>query len=330
MKPFTFFAPKTASEAVAALSQSTGAPRFLAGGTTLVDLMKVNVEQPTELVDINGLAELAHIDVSDPSELRFGSMVRMSDLADHPFVNANYPLISESLWKAASQQLRNMASLGGNLIQRTRCTYFRDTQFACNKRSPGSGCPAMQGLNRGHALLGTSDSCIASYPGDWAIALIALDAIVETLSPRGRRAIPIGDLHREPGSTPHIENALERDELIVRIRIPKTPLGRASTYQKIRDRESYAFALTSAAVALLMEGDMVKDARIAVGGVATRPWRAFKAERSLVGEKLTEATARHAGELAFEGAKTTSQNAFCVTLGVNTVVDSLLIAHQRA
>jgi xanthine dehydrogenase YagS FAD-binding subunit len=302
----------------------------LAGGTTLVDLMKLNVEQTTHLIDINGIPELAYIDVADKIELKLGSLARMSEVADHPFIKANYPVLSESLWKAASPQLRNMASLGGNLLQRTRCAYFRDPQFACNKRMPGAGCSATEGINRGHAILGGSEQCIATYPGDWAIALVALDAAVDTLSPRGRRSIPIGELYREPGKTPHIENTLDHDELIVRIRVPATRLGRASTYQKVRDRESYAFALTSAAVALDMSGKIVKDARIAIGGVASRPWRARVAERSLVGKKLTDAAARQAGELAFEGARTTPQNAFRLPLGINTVVEALFIALQRA
>jgi xanthine dehydrogenase YagS FAD-binding subunit len=330
MKSFAFTTTQTTLTAVSALSGSAGAPRYLAGGTTLVDLMKLNVEQPTHLIDINGISELAYIDVADKSELKLGSLARMSEVADHPFIKANYPVLSESLWKAASPQLRNMASLGGNLVQRTRCAYFRDPQFACNKRMPGTGCSAMEGINRGHAILGGSEQCIATYPGDWAIALVALDAAVDTLSPRGPRSIPIGELYREPGKTPHIENTLDHDELIVCIRIPATRLGRASTYQKVRDRESYAFALTSAAVALDMSGKIVKDARIAIGGVASRPWRAREAEQSLIGKELTDATAHQAGELAFEGAKTTPQNAFRLPLGINTVVESLFIARQRA
>ena len=257
------------------------------------------------------------------SELTFGALARMSDIAADPFVRRQYPALSEALWKAASQQLRNMATLGGNLMQRTRCAYFRDTSYPCNKRVPGSGCSALEGINRGHAILGVSDACIAAYPGDWAVALAAFDAIIDTLSPRGARSIPLLDFHREPGSTPHIETAIAADELIVRIRVPVTKLGKGSTYQKVRDRQSYAFALTSAAVAVEIVDGRVRDARIALGGVATRPWRARDAEQSLIGQPLTEERARRAGELAFRGAQTRPLNAFKVPLGVNTVVQAL-------
>jgi len=305
-------------------------PRFFAGGTTLVDLMKLEVEVPGHLIDLTGLSDLARYDVSSPKELAFGSLARMSDVADDPLVRSRYPALSESLWKAASQQLRNMATLGGNLLQRARCAYFRDSQYPCNKREPGSGCSAIEGVNRGHAILGTSDHCIAVYPGDFAVALAAFDAVVDTMGPKGARSIPLLELHLEPGTTPHVETSLAKDELITRIRVPVTGAGKGSTYQKIRDRESYAFALTSAAVALEFAGDRVKEARIALGGVATKPWRARSAEQSLVGQPLTEAAARRAGELAFAGARTTPQNAFKVPVGIQTVVESLVIAQQRA
>jgi xanthine dehydrogenase YagS FAD-binding subunit len=235
------------------------------------------------------------------------------------------------LWKAASQQLRNMATIGGNLLQRTRCAYFRFGEpFACNKRNPGSGCSALDGIDRGHALLGTSDACIAVYPGDLAVALAAFDAVVDVQGPKGQRTIPIADFHREPGTTPHIETTLDRSELIVRIRVPVSPLGRASTYHKIRDRESYAFALASAAVALRMDGDVVRDARIALGGVSTRPWRAREAEQSLIGKPLTPESARAAGDIALKPAQARHHNGFRIELGARTVADALLIAKQRA
>jgi xanthine dehydrogenase YagS FAD-binding subunit len=235
------------------------------------------------------------------------------------------------LWRAASQQLRNMASVGGNLLQRTRCGYFRGGEpFACNKRKPGSGCAAKDGIDRGHALLGASEACIAVYPGDWAVALAAFDAEVDVLGPQGERTIALQDLHREPGNTPDIETVLERDELILRIRVPATPLGRASTYHKIRDRESYAFALASAAVALDLDGGTVRQARIALGGVATRPWRAREAEASLIGQPLTVETGRVAGEIAFRAARPGHDNQFRIELGIRTVADALLIAKQRA
>jgi xanthine dehydrogenase YagS FAD-binding subunit len=329
MQRFNHLKPATPAEAVHAVATAPGTARFLAGGTTIVDLMKLEVERPNSLVDItriNGLGEIG----TDGDELIFGALAHMSDVADNAVVKRDYPLLSEALWRAASQQLRNMATLGGNLLQRTRCSYFRDTQFPCNKRVPGSGCSAIDGLNRGHALLGGSEHCIAVYPGDWAIALVAMDAVVDTQSPRGLRTIAVADLHRQPGDTPHIETALAPDELILRTRVPASRLGRASTYQKVRDRESYAFALASAAVALMLDGETIQDARITLGGVATVPWRAHDAEQSLIGRKLTEDAARKAGRIAFAGAKTQPQNAFRVPLGIETVADALLIAKGRA
>jgi xanthine dehydrogenase YagS FAD-binding subunit len=329
MRPFRYATPTTTDEAIHTLATASGTARLLAGGTTLVDLMKLDVEQPALLIDITGIPQLREIR-TDGDTLIFGALVHMSEAADHPVIKRDYPILSEALWRGASQQLRNMATLGGNLLQRTRCAYFRDTQFPCNKRAPGSGCSAIGGLDRGHALLGTSSQCIATYPGDWAVALVAMDASIDTLSPRGGRSIPVAELHRQPGDTPQIENVLAIDEIIVRTRMPASPLGRASTYIKIRDRESYAFALTSAAVALSMDGNRVRDARIALGGVATVPWRARQAEQSLVGKTLDDAAAHEAGNLAFTGAKTSLQNAFRVPLGVNAVVQALTIAKGRA
>ena len=328
MQPFRHLTPATAEEAIHCLATSAGKPRLLAGGTTLIDLMKLEVEQPDLLIDITRIPQLREIR-TEGDTLIFGALVHMSDVADHPVIKRDYPILSEALWRGASQQLRNMATLGGNLLQRTRCAYFRDTQFPCNKRVPGSGCAAIDGINRGHALLGTSSQCIATYPGDWAVALIAMDASIDTLSPRGTRSIPIAELHRRPGDSPHIDHVLAADEMIVRTRVPASPLGKASTYLKIRDRESYAFALASAAVALSMDGDRVRDARIALGGVATVPWRAREAERSLVGKPLDEAAAHHAGVLAFEGAQTTSENRFRVPLGISTVAQAIMIAKAR-
>src|ERR1700677_540342 len=283
MRPFRYATPTTTDEAIHTLAAAPGTARLLAGGTTLVDLMKLDVEQPALLIDITGIPQLREIR-TDGDTLIFGALVHMSEAADHPVLKPHYPILSEALWRGASQQLRNMATLGGNLLQRTRCAYFRDTQFPCNKRAPGSGCSAIGGLDRGHALLGTSPQCIATYPGDWAVALVAMDASIDTLSPRGGRTIPVAELHRQPGDTPQIENVLAIDEMIVRTRVPASALGRASTYIKIRDRESYAFALTSAAVALSMDGNRVRDARIALGGVATVPWRARQAEERLAGK----------------------------------------------
>jgi xanthine dehydrogenase YagS FAD-binding subunit len=330
MRPFTYQKAATAADAVSAIAAGGAGTRFLAGGTTLYDLMKLNVEVPSHIVDINLLSELEAFDTSGSNELVFGALARMSDVAADPRLIRDYPGLSESLWRAASQQLRNMASLGGNLLQRTRCAYFRGGEpFACNKRKPGSGCAARKGINRGHALLGGSESCIAVYPGDFAVALVAFDAKVDVIGPAGRRTIELEHLHREPGSTPHLETMLEPGELILRIRVPTTPLGRASTYHKIRDRESYAFALASAAVALRMDGDSVRDARIAIGGLATRPWRARAAEQALRGRTLTPETARAAGDAALQGAIASRDNAFRIELGARTVADALMIASRR-
>jgi xanthine dehydrogenase YagS FAD-binding subunit len=330
MQPFTYTRAQTASDAVLAVTTGGPGTRFLAGGTTLYDLMKLNVEAPTRVVDVTGLKELQGIDTSG-SELVFGALSRMSDVAAHPQIVDEYPALSESLWRAASQQLRNMATLGGNLLQRTRCAYFRGGEpFACNKRQPGSGCSALGGIDRGHALLGGSDACIAVYPGDLAIALIAFDAKIDVLGQNGQRTIAVEELHSEPGTTPNIETTLQPGELILRIRVPKTVLGRVSTYHKIRDRESYAFALASAAVALDMEGDVVREARIAIGGLATRPWRVRSAEQVLVGRTLTPQAAREAGDAALQGAKPGHDNDFRIELGARTVADALMIAKERA
>src|SRR5678815_1846391 len=324
MHSFTYTRARTAEEAVRAVATGGPGTRFLAGGTTLYDLMKLEVETPTRLVDVTGLEDLSQIDTTGSTELVFGAMARMSDVAADPRLVRDYPALSESLWRAASEQLRNMARVGANLLQRTRCAYFRGGEpFPCNKRKPGSGCAALEGINRGHALLGGSDACIAVYPGDWAVALVAFDAQVDVVGTKGPRTIPLEQLHREPGTTPHLETVLTPDELILRIRVPVTPLGRASTYHKIRDRESYAFALASAAVALQMEGETVREARVAIGGLATRPWRAREAERVVVGRSLTPQAARAAGDAALQDAKATRENRFRIELGARTVVDAL-------
>lgn len=330
MQPFTYTRARTAADAVRAVAAGGPGTRFLAGGTTLYDLMKLNVETPSAVVDVTGIKELGGIDTGG-GELVFGALAHMSDVAADPVIVAEYPALSESLWRAASQQLRNMATLGGNLLQRTRCAYFRGGEpFPCNKRKPGSGCGARNGIDRGHALLGASDACIAVYPGDLAIALVAFDARIDLLSPKGQRSILVEQLHREPGATQEIETMLEPGELILRIRVPKMAMGRASTYHKIRDRESYAFALASAAVALDMDGDTVRAARIAIGGLATRPWRAREAERLLAGQTLTRQIAREAGDAALEGVRPGHGNAFRIELGARTVADALMIAKERA
>ncbi|MGN9781215.1 FAD binding domain-containing protein [Nonomuraea sp. ZG12] len=331
MRAFTYVAPETVDDALDALRTARPGTKILAGGTTLFDLMKLDIETPPAVIDVHRLAELNTIHVGE-RELVLGSGARMADVADHPAVKAGYPVLSESLWRAASQQLRNMATLGGNLLQRTRCAYFRGgSEFPCNKREPGSGCAAIGGHDRGHALFGGSDSCIATYAGDLPVALIAFDAVVDVVGPAGERSVPIAELHVEPGDDPTREHVLAPDELIVRIRVPATPAGRGSIYLKIRDRESYAFALAAAAVGLTFDGDgVVNECRIGLGGVATRPWRAAEAERSLLGQRLTPQTARHAGEVAFAAARPGRYNGFRVELGIRTVADALRIAGERA
>jgi xanthine dehydrogenase YagS FAD-binding subunit len=300
--------------------------RFLAGGTTLVDLMKCGVETPAMLVDITRLPGLEEIEVYGAS-LRIGALVRMSDLADHPKVRQEYPALSESLWRGASQQLRNMATIGGNLMQRTRCSYFREAGVyaACNKRNPGSGCAALEGINRGHAVLGTSSSCIAAYPGDFATALVAFDAVVHVENGR-RRSIPIDDFFLLPGDAPHVEHAIASDELIVAVEIPTSAALRRSHYLKVRDRQSYEFAVASAAVGLELEEDgrTIRDVRVALGGVATKPWRARTVEAALIGRTFDEPTVRAASRHAVEGAVGHGNNRFKIELTPRVVARALL------
>jgi xanthine dehydrogenase YagS FAD-binding subunit len=334
MRPFTF---TFATEAAAAVQVAAGANaanagssapvQYLAGGTTLVDLMKLDVMRPAQLIDITRIAtpQLRAIDLG-PQGLFIGALATMRQVADHPGVRRDYPVVAESLQLAASQQLRNMARVGGNVLQRTRCAYFRDTSWACNKRTPGAGCSAMDGENRWQAVLGTSDQCIASYPGDWATALIALDATVQILGSGGARSIPFSQLHRLPGQTPHIETTLAPGDLITGFSIPAGPHTRRSLYLKVRDRASYEFALASAAVALELDGDTVRQVRIGLGGPVAVPWRAREAEALLTGKPLTEANATAAARAAFAAAKPRQHNAFRIPLGQQTLVRALLQA----
>jgi xanthine dehydrogenase YagS FAD-binding subunit len=299
--------------------------QYLAGGTTLLDLMKLGVMRPDRVVDINELerTNAGRIEFGG-NRLRLGALTRMSTVADHPDVRRDFPVIAQSLQLAASAQIRNMASLGGNVLQRTRCTYFRDTSYSnCNKRNPGSGCAALDGINRPHAVLGTSERCIATYPGDFAQALIALDAHVEVAGSNGARELPFAKLHRQPGQTPHFETTLAPDELITVFRIARAPFTRRSLFLKVRDRQSFEFALASAAVALDLDGDTVKQVRIALGGVATVPWRAHEAEASLINQRLDETATRRAADLAFADARPREHNAFKVELGKRTLIRAL-------
>ncbi|MGK6317728.1 FAD binding domain-containing protein [Neorhizobium sp. DT-125] len=336
MRPINYTRAETLEAAVEAFSAAGADARYIAGGTTLYDLMKLGVEQPTHLIDLTGIAGLNAID-TDGDVLRFGALALMSDVAYTPAVHEGYPVLSESLLKAASQQLRNMATVGGNLLQRTRCMYFRNGAgsastvgvYPCNRRQPGSGCAAIGGLDRGHAVLGASDACTAVSPGDWPVALMAMDAIIELFGPGGARSIPIAEFYRLPGETPHLQFNIDPAELITAITVSKTPAARLSTYHKIRDRESFAFALASAAVAVEMDGGTVRTARIALGGVATVPWRAKAAEETVVGKPLTPELALEAGQAAFRNARAGQHNALKMDLGLRVIADALMIAAER-
>jgi len=300
--------------------------QFLAGGTTLIDLMKLDVLRPSRVVDITALRDRHARIEAGPNGLRLGALATMAQAADHPAVATDYPVLAQSLQLAASAQLRNMATLGGNVLQRTRCPYYRDTSWtACNKRNPGSGCAAMGGFNRNHAVLGVDGSCIAQYPGDFAVALAALDAQAEVAGPTGQRLVAVERLHR-PSGQPHLEHTLGPGELITAYRVPAGPWTRRSLYLKIRDRESYEFAIASAAVALDMDGDTVREARIALGGMAYRPWRARDAEAVLTGKPLTEDLAHQAARAALAGAVTHGDNAYKPELGRRTMVRALMQA----
>lgn len=334
MRPFLYVRAEDVPSAIQAGAASGRGPavrapvQFVAGGTTLLDLMKLETMQPELLIDINPLAgRLGGIALTDRG-LHVGALVRMSEAAAHPDVQRDYPVIAQSLQQAASAQLRNMASLGGNVLQRTRCQYFRDPSWtACNKRDPGSGCSALDGVNRKHAVLGVSEQCIAEYPGDFAPALVALGAVVETAGPSGTRAIPFEELHTG-SDRPEIETILAPGELITGFSIPAGPWTRRSLYLKVRDRQSYEFGLATAAVALDLDGDVVRNARIGLGGVAYKPWRAHEAEDALRGQRLDEAAAQRAAAAAFSGASPRRDNAFKVELGRRTLVRALLDAQK--
>ena len=321
MQPFTYSAANDPGDATR-LAASEGGARYLAGGTTLVDLMKLHVEQPTRLIDINKLP-LAEVTELPDGTVRVGAMVRNSDLAHHAIIRTRYPVLSQALLAGASGQLRNMATTGGNLLQRTRCLYFRDTAMACNKRVPGSGCSAIDGHNRGHAILGTSDACIATHPSDMAVALVALDARVRILGPDRERVIPLSELHRLPQDDPQLETTLQQGELITAVEIAPLPFATHSLYLKVRDRASFAFALASAAVALDVHDGIVRDARIALGGVATKPWRSRDAENALRGAPTSVESFRAAAEVALAGARPRHENGFKVELAKRTLVRAL-------
>ncbi len=312
---------KVADEAAALAAGAEEESIFIAGGTTLIDLMRLEVMTPGRVVDITGLP-LGKIEVG-PTGARIGAMVSNSDLAYHPEIVKRWPLLSEALLAGASAQLRNMATVGGNLLQRTRCPYFRDRHTACNKREPGTGCSALDGYNRSHAILGGSDKCIAAHPSDMAVALVALDATVQVRGPDGERSVPIGDFHLLPGEHPERESVVGRGELITAVTLPPAEGYKQSRYFKIRDRASYAFALVAAAAALRVDGGKIRDARLALGGVGTKPWRAVEAEKHLIGKSPTDAVFAEAAKAALAGARPRRHNQFKVELARRTIVRAL-------
>ncbi|MDO0976084.1 FAD binding domain-containing protein [Mycolicibacterium frederiksbergense] len=305
MRPYRY---TMADSVTSATANKTSADAFLAGGTTLVDLMKLEVLNPEQVIDINGLP-LTGIAV-DTDGLRIGALERMSDVAENPLVRADFTLVSQALELSASPQLRNMASMGGNLLQRTRCSYFRDLSMPCNKRSPGTGCPAIEGYNRAHAVLGTSDACVATHASDVAVALVAAEAAVELSSSEGERSVSLEQFYRRPGTTPEVENDLSAGELITAITAPRFPAGTRTGYLKVRDRQSYEFALTSVAVAITLRGRVITRARVVAGGVGTVPWRLPAVESLLSGQPAVEATFDAAAAAAATDAQPLRHNSF--------------------
>ena len=332
MHAFDFMRPGDAEAAIRIAAQTKTAQqgadvRFLAGGTTLLDLMKLNVETPARLVDINRLP-FAKVEATPDGGLRIGATVRNSDLAYHPTVRRDYLVLSEAILAGASAQLRNMATTAGNLLQRTRCMYFRDTAMPCNKREPGTGCPAIGGSNRTLAVLGTSESCIATNPSDMNVALAALEATVHVQGTKGTRAVPIGEFHLLPGQTPERETVLEPGDLVTHVTLPPPVAGSKQLYLKLRDRVSYEFALASAAVVLTLASGRVTRARVALGGVGTKPWRSPEAEAALVGQPAEAASFRRAAEAALRDARPQSENAFKIELAKRCLAHALHTATQ--
>lgn len=326
MRPFNYVRasdPNAAARTVAANPLA----KFLAGGTNLLDLMKEDVERPNELVDLNRL-QLAEIKPANGG-VSIGALATNTDTANHPLIRQSYPLLTQAIVAGASGQLRNMATNGGNLLQRTRCQYFYDTSMPCNKREPGTGCGAREGLNRIHAIFGWSDKCVATYPGDMANALYALEAVVRVRDAGGReRTIPINDFHRLPGDTPERETNLQHGELIVAIELPKSNLAKNSYYLKVRDRASYAFALVAVAAALELDGSTIRQSRVVLGGVAHKPWRSQEAEAALAGKPASEESFQRAAEAALQDAKPLAHNAYKVELGKRAIVRALMRASK--
>jgi xanthine dehydrogenase YagS FAD-binding subunit len=334
MRAFEYVRVKDEPAAIAAAAKSKTAQqgasvRFMAGGTTLVDLMKLNVEQPAQVVDINRLP-LDKIEALPEGGLKIGAMVRNSDLAHHATVERDYTVLSQALLSGASAQLRNMATTAGNLLQRTRCVYFRETATPCNKREPGSGCSAINGANRTLAILGTSEHCIATNPSDMNVALTALEATIHVQGVKGQRSIPIGEFYLLPGDTPHRETVLEPGDLITHVTLPPPAAGAKSLYLKLRDRASYEFALASAAVIVVLKDDKIARARVALGGVGTKPWRSPEAEAALADQPANAATYKKAADTALRDAKPQSENGFKVELAKRCLAHALKIVTNKS
>jgi xanthine dehydrogenase YagS FAD-binding subunit len=326
MKNFDYIRPATISDAVAAATEPGAA--YLASGTNLLDLMKGGITRPNRLVDVTRLPGLDRIELAADGGIRIGALVRNADLAHDPDFAKSYPAVAEALLSGASAQLRNAATVGGNLLQRTRCGYFYDTASACNKREPGAGCDARGGENRLHAVLGWSDACIATHPSDFCVPLVALDAVVEIEGKTGRREVALEALHRLPGDTPERESVLEPGDLIVALRLPAEArtFSAHARYLKVRERTSYAFAIVSAAAALRIEGGTIRNVRLALGGVAAKPWRARAAEATLEGASPTPAAFRRAAEVALADAKPSGDNRFKIELAQRILVRALTLA----
>ncbi|MEH1910319.1 MAG: xanthine dehydrogenase family protein subunit M [Nostoc sp.] len=324
MNNFTYTRATSVKDAVERATNDQNAI-LIAGGTNLVDRLKVFLDEPSQLIDISRL-EMKRIERTSEGGLSIGALVTNTAVADHPDVRRDYPILSRAILSGASQQIRNMATVGGNLLQRTRCPYYYDTAFPCNKRQPGSGCPAATGINRMHAILGASDQCVAVQPSDMCVPLAALDAVVVVEGPKGKRQIPLIDFHRLPGNTPQRDTNLEPGELITSVVLPPVPFAKSGVYLKLRDRTSYAFALVSVAAAIDLAGEQIQNVRLAMGGVAHKPWRSKEAEKFLIGKSANTATFQEAAEIALQEAKPLTHNSFKVDLAKRAIRRALTVS----
>ncbi|MEH2421813.1 MAG: xanthine dehydrogenase family protein subunit M [Nostoc sp.] len=324
MNNFTYTRATSVKDAVQRATDDQNAI-LIAGGTNLVDRLKVFLDEPSQLIDISRL-EMKRIERTSEGGLSLGALVTNTAVADHPDVCRDYPILSRAILSGASQQIRNMATVGGNLLQRTRCPYYYDTAFPCNKRQPGSGCPAATGINRMHAILGASDQCVAVQPSDMCVSLAALDAVVVVEGPNGKRQIPLIDFHRLPGNTPQRDTNLEPGELITSVIVPPVPFAKSGVYLKLRDRTSYAFALVSVAAAVELAGEQIQNVRLAMGGVAHKPWRSKEAEKFLIGKSANTATFQQAAEIALQEAKPLTYNSFKVDLAKRAIRRALTVS----